>query len=379
LDKNKKIAALLESLCERPFEGDPQGRPPGVSATGSRIAQALSDAQAPRSGSASEPAPSSRPADESARLTAELAAILSGTAAVAPCQAFQEAAVTSGAVRLEAQSALAFVEGIEQAPLAAPAHLLEQIFLTPAGVTPAGGPPAAPPGIWSRILHGRLGRRPAQVEVATCAVMLMAGGLSWSLLWRPGDLEPRGVAAPAGANPREAPPSLGDIAPEQPPTPASMPAPQALAPAPALVPAPVLEPAPVILPTPTLPARSAVQASVDPCESGGSAKSEAPSGLEAAKRAPKLPAKTAAVAAPDPGCVVNSGVEAGQNPLAQNPLAQNPLAQNPLAEVAPLPVARPAAKIGRSDRVVPAAAASAPAIARPASPAMRPTAIQPAR
>jgi hypothetical protein len=113
---------------------------------------------------------------------------------------------------------------------------------------------------------------------------------------------------------------------------------------------------------------------VDPCESGGSAKSEAPSGLEAAKRAPKLPAKTAAVAAPDPGCVVNSGVEAGQNPLAQNPLAQNPL-----AEVAPLPVARPAAKIGRSDRVVPAAAASAPAIARPASPAMRPTAIQPAR
>ncbi len=229
MDKNKKIAALLESLCERPFEGDPQGRPPGMSATGSRIAQALSDAQAPRSGSASEPAPSSRPADESTRLTAELAAILSGTAAVAPCHAFQEAAVTSGAVRLEAQSALAFVEGIEQAALAAPAHLLEQI-LTPAGVTPAGGTPAAPkPGIWSRIVHGRLGRRPAQVVVATCAVMLMAGGLSWSLLWRPGDLEPRGVAAPAGTNPKEAPPSLGDFGRREPraaaPSPASMPAP----------------------------------------------------------------------------------------------------------------------------------------------------------
>jgi hypothetical protein len=346
---------------------------------GSRIAQALSDAEAPPSGGASELPPSPGPADEPARLTAELAAVLSGTAAVAPCHAFQEAAATSGAVRLEAQSALAFVEGIEQAPLAAPAYLLEQV-LTPAGGTAAGGtaaggtPASSKPGIWSRIVHGRLARRPAQVVVATCAVMLMAGGLSWSLLWRPGDLEPRGAAAPAGTNPKEAPPSLGDIAPEPSPTPAAIPAvssPQALAPAPPL--APALEPAPVILPTPTLaPARSAVQAAVDPCEAGGSAKSEAggPSGVEAAKHASKLPSKTAAVEASEPSCAVSSGaVEAGQNPLAQNPLA----------DAVPLPAARPAAKIGRSDRAVPAAAASAPAAARPASPAMRPTAIQPAR
>src|SRR3984957_5051059 len=138
-----------------------------MSAMGSRIAQVLSDAQAPQSGSASELPASSGPADDPARLTAELAAILSGTAAIAPCQAFQEAAVTSGTVRLEAQSALAFVEGIEQAPLAAPAHLLEPV-LTPGGGVPAGGTAASgtaatPPGIWSRIVHGRLGRRPAQV------------------------------------------------------------------------------------------------------------------------------------------------------------------------------------------------------------------------
>ena len=374
MDNNKKIAALLESLCERPFEGDPQGRPPGMSAMGSGIAQALSDAQAPPSGSASElPAPSG-PADDPAGLTAELAAILSGTAAVAPCHAFQEAAVTSGAVRLEAQSALAFVEGIEQAPLAAPAHLLEQV-LTPVGGAPVGGDALAPkPGIWSRIVHGRLGRWPAQVMVATCAVMLMAGGLSWSLLWRPGDLEPQGVTAPAGTNLKEAPPSLGDIGsePAPPPSPASMPAassPQALAPAPPFAQAPVLAPAPapvpVLPPTPALAPAGSVQAFVDPCASGGSAKSEtgAPSGVEAAK--PKLPAKTAAVAAPDPGCAVNAGaVEAGQNPLA---------------DVVPVPAARPAAKIGRADRASPAAAASAPAAARPASPAMRPTAIQPAR
>ena len=148
--------------------------------------------------------------------------------------------------------------------------------------------------------------------------------------------------------------------------------PQALAPAPPFAQAPVLAPAPapvpVLPPTPALAPAGSVQAFVDPCASGGSAKSEtgAPSGVEAAK--PKLPAKTAAVAAPDPGCAVNAGaVEAGQNPLAQNPLA----------DVAPLPVARPPAKIGRSDRVSPAAAASG--AARPASPAMRPTAIQPAR
>jgi hypothetical protein len=371
LDKNKKI---FESLCERPFEGDPQGRPPGMSATGSRIAQALSDAETPRSGSASEAVASSGAADDPARLTAELAAILSGTAAVAPCQAFQETAVTSGAVRLEAQSALAFVEGIEQAPVGAPAHLLEQIF-TPAGGMAAGGAPVAPKlGIWSRIVHGRLGRRPAQVVVATCGVMLMAGGLSWSLLWRPGDLEPRGVTAPAGTNLKEAPPSLGDIAPEPSPTAGSMPAasaPQSPPPAPAFAPASVPAPAPV-LPSPTLaPARSAVQALVDPCEPGSAAKPEAgaPSGVEAAKRAPKLPSKTAVAAAPDPGCAVTPGaVGAGQNPLA---------------DVGPLPAAPPPAKIGRSDRASPAAAASTPAAAsgaaRPAPPAMRPTAILPAR
>ena len=86
MDNNKKLAALLESLCERPFEGDPQGRPPGMSAMGSRIAQALSDAQAPQSGSAPELPEPSGPADDPARLTAELAAILSGTAAIAPCR-----------------------------------------------------------------------------------------------------------------------------------------------------------------------------------------------------------------------------------------------------------------------------------------------------
>jgi len=371
LDKNK-LAALLEALCERPFEDDPQGPPPAVPVMGSRIAQALSAAE--RSGAASEPA-ASGPADDPGRLTAELAAILSGTAAAAPCHAFQEAAVTSDAVRLEAQSALAFVEGIEPAPLEAPAHLMEQVLV------PAGGATATPkPGIWSRIARGRLGRRPAQVVVA-CAVMLMAGGLSWSLLLRPADLGPQGGPAPAATNLKEAP-SPGDIGPEPAPAPgpASMPAAsapaQTLAPAPAFVPAPalapepVLPPAPVLAPAPALaPAQSAVHAFANPCDPSDLAKSgaAAPSQVEAPnlapKPAPKLPSKTAALPVPDPGCAVSPGAfEAGGNPLA---------------DVGPLPAARPAAKIGRFDRGPPAAGASG--AARPASPAMRPTAVQPAR
>ena len=385
MDKNKKIATLLESLCERPFEGDPQGRPPAASAMGSRIAQALPNIEAQRSGSASEPADSG-PADNPGRLTAELAAILSGTAATAPCQVFQEAAVASGAVRLEAQSALDFVEGIEQAPLAAPAHLLEQVL------APGGGAPAtSKPGIWSRIARGRLGRRPAQV-VAACAVMLMAGGLSWSLLWRPAELGLQGAAVPTATNPKEAP-SLGDILAEPSPAPAPAPAPMPaasaptpepvpLAPASPQAPAPVLMPAPALAPTRALPpapkpglvvapASAPQQAFADPCQPSGLPQSEAgaPSRVEAAKPAPKPSSKTAALPVPDPGCAVSpAAVDAGRNPLA---------------DVGPVPAARPAAKIGRSDRGPPAAAASAPAAAtgaaRPPTPIMHPSAIQPAR
>ena len=42
------------------------------------------------------------------------------------CQAFEAQAARSAAVRLDAQSAQAFVDRLEQAPLAAPAHLVAQ-------------------------------------------------------------------------------------------------------------------------------------------------------------------------------------------------------------------------------------------------------------
>jgi hypothetical protein len=346
LDKNE-IAALLEALCERPFAGDPDGRPPAV--------RALPHADQEQSGSMAGGAEVGH-AESPGRETAALASILSGTATDAQSQAFQAAAMTSGAVRLEAQSALAFVDGIEQTPLKAPAHLVEHVLASAAGARSRSRP-----GIWSRLSGAPRGQ-----VAGACVVMLMAGGLSWSLLLRPADLPAGHPAVPPATNP-EAEPPISDVAPRPAPAPAFAPsAAPAFAPAPAPAFAPVPAPAaPVLAPAPSPPP---LQALADPCEPRSFAASEggARSNREAtaAKPAPDRQPKTAAVAAPDPGCAVDAGaIGAGQNPQADR---------------GPVRAANPAAKIGRADRERPAAAASAPAsapaagAARPASPAQRP-------
>jgi hypothetical protein len=367
LDKNE-IAALLEALCERPFAGDPDGRPPAVA---SRAGRALSHADAgeEQSGSMAGGAEAGQ-AESPGRETAALASILSGTATDAQSQAFQAAAMTSGAVRLEAQSALAFVDGIEQTPLKAPAHLVEHVL-----ASAAGAPSRSRPGIWSRLSGAPRGQ-----VAAACVVMLMAGGLSWSLLLRPADLPAGHPIAPAATSPKAEPP-ISDIAPKPAPAPAFAPSPApafgpapvpafAPAPAPEFVPAPAFAPvpapaAPVLAPAPSSPP---LQALADPCEPRSFAASEvgARSNVEAkaAKPAPNRQPRTAAVSAPDPGCAVNGGtIEAGQNPQADQ---------------GPVRAAKPAAKVGRAERERPAAAATAPAsapsagAARPASPALRP-------
>jgi hypothetical protein len=342
LDK-KELAALLESLCERPFAGDQEGRP-AIQAIARRAAWALSHADEQQSGSMAGQTESShaesrqaesRQAEQPGRDTAALASILSGTATDAQCQAFQGAAMRSEAVRLEAQSALAFVDGIEQAPLRAPARLVEHV-LASAGSTPS----RARPGIWSRLSGNLLGKRPGQIAAA-CAVMLMAGGLSWSLVWRPADSTSNGAAVPVATNPKEAPP-IGGINAKPDPAPAAPTPPPAPAPSPVLAPAPASAPA---------------QALADPCDQRSFA-TAARSVAEAAKPAPNGPPKPAgAVAALEPGCPVNAGAtEAGHNP----PAVVRP--------------GRPAAKTSRSDRAPSAAAASAPV--RPAPPAARPGPIE---
>jgi hypothetical protein len=343
LDK-KELAALLESLCERPFVGDQEGRPLDVEAIARRAAHALSHAEEEQFGSMAGQAESPQAGDPG-RDTAALASILSGTATEAQCQAFQEAALTSDAVRLEAQSALAFVDGIERAPLRAPAHLVEHVR-----TSPGGAPSRAKPGIRSRLSGG--GKRRGQA-VAACAVMLMAGALSWSLLWRPADLTPDGAAVPVATNPKEAPPISGIDAKPDPTPAASIPTPT---PAPVPVPAP---PPPVLAPAPV---SAPAQALADPCDQRRFATSEAgarsAAGPKVAKPVPNGQPKPAAVAAIDPGCINAGTTEAGRNPQAD---------QGPLRPERP-------AKIGRSDRAPAAAAASAPA--RPPSPAVRPGPIE---
>ena len=166
MDKND-IAAKLEALCDRPFAGDEDGHPLDAQALASRAARALSHTDAEQPGAIAGQAEAGR-AESPGREAAALASILSGTATGAQCHAFQEAAVTSGAARLEAQSALAFVDGIEQTPLKAPVHLVQQV-LASAAVAPS----RPRPSIWSRLLGAPRGQ-----VAAACAVMLMAGGLS---------------------------------------------------------------------------------------------------------------------------------------------------------------------------------------------------------
>lgn len=333
LDRNR-IAALLESLCERPFGRDQEGQASALEA--SDLEQALSNAEAERPFDQAEPGPAKRPG----RVTAELASILSGTATSAQRHGFQESAVTSGAARLEAQSALAFVEGIAHAPLAAPVGLVEEVL-----GSVGGAPPRPRPSVWSNLMVAPFGRRRGRLAAA-CA-LLLAGGLSWSLLRAPADMVSDHAVAPAAIPEKTAP--IGEID-------------LRLAPAPPSTPTPGLAAAPAPAPP------SAVQALSDPCaprnlatsEAGGRSRVE----TNPAKPAPIPPSKTASVSAPDPGCAVSVGAsEAGRDPQADQ---------------GSLRAARPAAKIGTLDRNPAASApASAPYAARPASPAMHPSAVQP--
>jgi hypothetical protein len=383
LDKNE-IAALLEALCDRPFggedrpfAGDADGRSLGMQDMARRTAPELSRADGQRSGAAAQGAEDPR------RDTAELASILSGTATDAQCHAFQVAAMTSSAVRLDAQSALAFVDGIEQAPLAAPAHLVEQVVGSGGGAPPASGAPEGRrrSGIWSpaseRWLVAPRGRM-----AAALALLLMGGGLSWSLLRAPAESPDVLSAMPVAASPKDAPIIIADPTVSDLTKPAGEPAP---GPAPSPASAFVRVPAPA-------------QALADPCEPRRLARPEAfaeaaatrYSGVarsEIAKRAVHdKQSKTAA--ALDPGCATDADRRFVANPAAEAAAAAAGKAaldagRSPPADSGPVRAAQPAATVGGLDRDPPAAAlstpGSAPAAARPALPATRPSAIAPSR
>lgn len=194
------IAALIESLCERPLTN---GAPPAAELLAlCRDAATLllrdSDAKA---GSAEDAA-------DTDRITAALAEMLSRDDAEGARHLIEAAAARSAAMRLDAQSALAFVDAVEQSPQSAPVHLVEELFagdparLTHA-VTPAAG--AEPGAVWSRIVGRSWSARRWRLAAA-CTVLLTVGVASWSVLRLQTDpmVEDR-VALPAAKATREAP------------------------------------------------------------------------------------------------------------------------------------------------------------------------------
>jgi len=167
--KKKDIAALLESLCEHPLADGRTEASPELEAFRWEAARALSQAGGPRS-----------EADDMAgadRLTAALATLLSGTDTQAVRRTVEEAALRSAAVRLDAQSAFAFVDAVENPPQSAPMHLIDALLAADeaGAVRPAvSRQRAETANIWSLIAGGSWPARRWRLAAA-CTVMLLAG------------------------------------------------------------------------------------------------------------------------------------------------------------------------------------------------------------
>jgi hypothetical protein len=184
LDK-KKIADFLDSLCERPF-ADPRVDPAVEwQALSSHAALPPVDAT---------PDQALDPVVDAERANAALAAILSGVETDAERRAFAAAASQSPAVRADAQSALAFLDGIEAAPQAAPAHLVERILGAEDGIA-AGVAAAGPTTMAARLAAWFSGARRWRAAGA-CLVLLTAGGVSLSQFRGPADPPAEPAAAP---------------------------------------------------------------------------------------------------------------------------------------------------------------------------------------
>jgi hypothetical protein len=203
LDK-KKIADFLDSLCERPF-ADPQVDPAAWQALSSHAALPP-PVDAPAGMSTDQAADMERETP-----TAVLAAILSGTETDAERRAFAGAASQSPAVRADAQSALAFLEGIEGAPQAAPADVVEKLLGADHGIMPgaAGASPATSPARFAAWFSGA-----GRFRVAgACLLLLSAGGFSLTQYLRPADLPGQPAPVPTTVG-RALPPATLPVAPK---------------------------------------------------------------------------------------------------------------------------------------------------------------------
>jgi hypothetical protein len=188
--EKSEIIALIEALCERPL-AERQAEPP---------AELLAFCREAAKALAQKDASTRRGADTNAdvdQYTAALAALLSGSDAEAPRRTVAEATLRSAAARLDAESALAFVDAIEQSPQTAPSHLVDEILAADGaagtGLAPQEG--AGISAIWLRIAGGSWSVR-SWGMAAACAVVLVAGVASWSVFSPQSDPTAAGSALP---------------------------------------------------------------------------------------------------------------------------------------------------------------------------------------
>jgi hypothetical protein len=177
--EKSEIIALIEALCERPLE-DRRAEPPAeLRAFCREAAKALSQAE---DGSTRRGPETVAEVDQ---YTAALARLLSGADAEAARRTVAEATLRSAADRLDAESAVAFVDAIEQSPQTAPSHLVEEILAADhaagTGLAPRRG--AGISAFWLRIAGGSWWVATWRVAAA-CAVVLVAGVTSLSIYWQ---------------------------------------------------------------------------------------------------------------------------------------------------------------------------------------------------
>jgi hypothetical protein len=212
LDK-KDIATLIEALCDRPLAA---GRP-------ELSARSRHSAVAKVIGQSAKAPPNAVPDPESDvdRVTTVLASILSGMHVATTARgAFDEAALRSASVRLDARSALAFLERTERSPQTAPVHLVEQILAAAAPQQPTSSGEAEP-GVFSAVLSGSWSMRRWRIAAAGI-VLLVAGGLSWSVVWESARRGPVGAPPASAAKTSIESSSLNDAPAEPKPAPTAI-------------------------------------------------------------------------------------------------------------------------------------------------------------
>lgn len=189
--EKSEIIDLIEALCERPLEDCQADSPAELQAFCREAAKALSQA-----GNASTRRGPDTLADAD-RYTAALAALLSGSDAEPARRIVAEATLRSAAARLDAGSALAFVDAIEQSPQTAPSHLVEEMLeadrAVATGLAPRQGVGIS--ALWRWIPGGAWSARTWRMAAA-CTVLMVAGVASWSVYRLETDSSVRGSAAP---------------------------------------------------------------------------------------------------------------------------------------------------------------------------------------